>query len=330
MAVALTDVSVTNPALFVSGGIGVLAVNMVIHLDPEGAGRRGTPADAAPSGHGFRALVLSLWAAGAFVVLRDDWLPDGMLRWGSGAYWAALAAVTTVFVFILTLRQNRLSDREREADRLVLQSLASIEMLRDEQSMGAETADELIGHLNDIDRGRDVSSIGSGYLGFRRALLSERSGDADREHRRLLLDVEILTNLRQHGREMTELAVMALFAGLVGFVALLFRPGPADGLLPRWEGFGTEVVVMCIAAAIAFLEFDLVDRRRLRDVPRLRRVSEEAIRLHQQPPGWRLNLLSYTAQATATTSRAVSAFLGSAVLVAFIVLLRYKWVGAPG
>ena len=327
---ALTDVTVANPALFVSGGIGVLVVNMVIHLDPEGTGRRDSVDDTSPSSHGFRALVLSLWAAGAFVVLRDEWLPKGMLRWGAGAYWAMLAAVTTVFVFILSFRQSRLSNRERDADRLVLQSLAGIENLRDERSMGADTADELIGHLNDIDSGRDASSIGNGYLNFRRALLSDPVGAPSRERRQLLLDIEILTNLRQHGRELTELAVMALFAGLVGFVALLFRPGVSGELLPGWEGFGTEVVVMCIAAAVAFLEFDPVDRRRLRDIPRLRRVSSEATRLHQQPPGWRLNLLSYRAQATAITSPAMSFALGGAVLTAFVLLLRYKWIGASG
>ena len=325
---ALTDVTVANLPLFVSGVVGVLAVNMVIHLDPEGTGRHLGDSDSPLSGHGFRALVLALWASGAFVVLRDDWLPDGMLRWDTGDYWTVLTLVTTVFVFVLSFRQNRLADREREADRLVLQSLAKIEMLRDDQAIRAETADELIGCLDGIDRGRDAGSIGDGYLNFRRALIDSSDGKPAPERRQLLLDIEILTNLRQHGREMTELAVMAIFAGLVGFVALLLRPSGADGPLSGWEGFGTELIAMCVAAAVAFLEFDLVDRRRLRDSPRLRRVSDEATQKHHQPPGWRLNLHTYSPQPAANTSRALSIALGAAVLTTFALLLRHKWIGS--
>lgn len=321
----LTEVNLSHPASFVAGGMGVLVINMVIHLDPEGTGRHLGHTDTPLSDHGYKALILSLWASGSFVVLRDDLLPSGLLFWQTDDYWTVLTLLTTVFVFILSFRQSRIAEREREADRLALKSLAEIEMLRDEQAMNQETADELIERLSEIDREGDASRIGDSYLKFRRILLADRDNDTQRSRRELLLDVEILTNLRQQGREMTEVAVMALFAILIAFVALLFRPARREGPLSLWEGSGTELIAMCIAAAVVFLVFDLVDRRRLRDSPRLRQVSEVATEQHQQPPGWRLNLHTYGGQPAKRAARVVSALLGVVIIAVFAVLLVYKW-----
>ena len=99
----LTDVTVADPQLFVAGAVGVIAINMVIHLDPEGAGDGQDDDDGPVSGYGFKALVIALWASGSLMVLRDDWLPEGMLQWGAGEYWGILALLATVFVFNLVV-----------------------------------------------------------------------------------------------------------------------------------------------------------------------------------------------------------------------------------
>ena len=316
-----TDVALSDQSLFWAGVIGVVAVNMVLHLDPEGSG---TDASGA-SGHGFRALVVSLWATGTLVLFRDRWLPAGMLQWGLGEYFALIGLGATVFVLILSFRQNRLSGREQEADRLTLHALCEIDVCSDRGLLDPPQHKLLIRHLESIDSKRTIKQIGASYLEFRRHTLTAAADRPpnDRERlRRLLRDVEVLTNLRQQGRHIAQLAVMTLFAALVVLLTLFTRPAAPDRGLSGWEGFGIEVFAMCFAAGIGFLVFDLLDRHLERDTPRLREVSQQAIAKHKQPPGWRLNLLSYS---DPTASRVLSLLLGAVVIAAFVVLLQNKW-----
>ena len=330
-----TDVTVSHPALFVAGGIGVLAVNMVIHLDPEGTGRRTAASGTHQTDHGFKALILSLWASGTFVTLRDDMLPRGMLRWQAGDYWAMLTLVATVFVFVLSFRQSRAAERDREADLHALKALAEIDTLRDIRQISPETADVLAGSLNRIDTETGIADIRDGYRQFRRTVLhTDLDDDADTDtgsvvaRRRTLLHVETLANLRRRGRETTELAVLALFAALVCFAALLFRPARSDSPLSPWEGFGTEMISMNVAAAVVFLVFDLADRHRLRDSPTLRRTPKPdgGPDDEHQPAGWQLNLHVPADHTKKRAAQTVTVTLGAAIIAVFAALLRHKWI----
>ena len=327
---AFTEVTVADPKLFIAGAVGVIAINMVIHLDPEGAGDGQGDYDGPVSGYGFKALVIALWASGSLVVLRDDWLPEGMLQWGAGEYWGILALSATVFVFILSFRQQRLDNREHESDRLALQCLADIDTLRYDSVITDADAEELRMHLQNVDSGRETRGIGTGYINFRNELMTNAGSD-EADHRRakrnLLLDVEVLTNLRQQGREVTEAAVIVLFAATVVVVSLVFRPAGADGPLARWEGFAIEMVCMCIAAAVVFLAFDMYDRRRLRDSPRLHKITDDDHLKRAEPDGWRLNLHSLGSVGGAA-QRNAALTLGVVVFAAFVLLLRHKWLGA--
>ena len=182
--------------------------------------------------------------------------------------------------------------------------------------------------LQNVDRGREAGDIGAGYVHFRNKLMTNAVSD-EADHRRakrnLLLDVEMLTNLRQQGREVTEAAVIVLFAAMVVAVSLVFRPARADGSLARWEGFAIEMICMCIAAAVVFLAFDLYDRRRLRDSPRLRKITDDDRIKRSEPDGWRLNLYSLGSVGGAAQRKAAPA-LSVVVFVAFALLLRHKWL----
>ena len=102
----LTDSAVARPALLICGVAGVVAVNMVMHLDPEGASQRAHPV----GGHGFKALVLTVWGCGTAVVSRDYWLPARWQVWSVAEYWGMVGVLATVFVLMLSFRQERLME----------------------------------------------------------------------------------------------------------------------------------------------------------------------------------------------------------------------------
>ena len=112
----LTDSAVARPALLICGLAGVVTVNMVMHLDPEGAGQWAHLA----GGHGFKALVLAVWVCGTAVVLRGYWLPARWQAWSVAEYWGMVGVCATVFVLMLSFCQSQLGERRRVMDRLTL------------------------------------------------------------------------------------------------------------------------------------------------------------------------------------------------------------------
>ena len=325
---AFTEVEVGNATMFLAGVTGVVAVNMALHLDPEGTGRTLGQTDVPVSGHGFKALIVALWVSGTVVLLRDDLLPASMLAWAMPEYWAVLAVGATVFVLILSFRSARLTERRREADQMLLVVHAEIEACRDRGLLSHDEREALAKSLHGIDTGRDPKQIGQSYFDLRKTLLTDvhaRAGDqAVRDRLRALMrDVEILVNLRQGGRNMVELMVMTLFAALTVFVALFVRPLMHSSAPEPWIGFTVEIFAVAFSSAIGFMVFDLLDRGVERDRSLLREVTSEAINKDGQAPGWRLNMDSYT---DSTAHRVLAGLLSGAVFAMFAVLLWFKWL----
>ena len=231
----------------------------------------------------------------------------------------------TVFVLVLSFRQSRLADRTREAERMMLSTYSEVQTCRDHELLDDDTEETLLGYLRALDTGREVKDIGLAYLNFRKTIVHEALSNvekaAGRERLRgLLRDVEILTNLRQGGRNIVEL--MVLFAALTIFVALFIRPEMPGGEPGPWIGFTVELFCLALASAVGFMAFDLLDRSLERDRSLLREVTEFAIQEHNQAPGWRLNLRSYV---DVTAQRVLAGILCSVVFAMFIALLWHKW-----
>ncbi len=324
---ALTDVTIAEPSMFFVGVTGVVAVNIAIHLDPEGTGRSKGHKDLRVSGHGFKALIVALWVSGAVVLLKDELLPASMLGWAVPEYWGLVTLGATVFVLILSFRQSRLADRTREAERMMLSTYSEVQTCRDHGLLDVDTEETLLGYLRALDTGRGAKDIGLAYLNFRKTIIHEALSNvekaAGRERLRgLLRDVEILTNLRQGGRNIDELMVMVLFAALTIFVALFIRPKMPGGEPGPWIGFTVELFCLALASAVGFMAFDLLDRSLERDRSLLREVAESAIKKHKQAPGWRLNLRSYV---DVTAQRVLAGILCSFVFAMFVALLWHKW-----
>ena len=108
----LADTDIARPDMLIVGAAGVVAVNIVMHLDPEGVRQRAR--SAGRHSYGCKATVPTLWACGALLLLRDDWLPAGRQAWSAGAHWATTATLATAIVLVLAFRQSRLAERRTE------------------------------------------------------------------------------------------------------------------------------------------------------------------------------------------------------------------------
>ena len=111
-----------------------------------------------------------------------------------------------------------------------------------------------------------------------------------------------------------------MFASVTVALTLTARPA---GDIAAFAGLAHDTASLVVAAAFAFLGFNLIDRRRETDAPLFREVTSDAITAHGQPPGWRLEMVAYRNQGA---ERTVAALLGAALLVGAVLMLAADWL----
>ena len=80
---------------------------------------------------------------------------------------------------------------------------------------------------------------------------------------------------------------------------------------------------MAIAAAFAFMVFDLIEMRLETDTPLVREVSHQVQKNYRHPAGWHLELHAYS---DTTADRWIASTLGAGVFGLFVILLALKWM----
>lgn len=321
LLVWLGDSNLERPELLIAGVAGVVAVNMVLHLDPEGTRDRTGPQSV---GLGFRAIVLALWGAGVAVLFREDWLPALWSEWSVGKYWEMMGICTTVFVLILSFRQSRLADLRARMDEKVLRLHTQVLHLVGIEAISPEEGKCVLDWLRSLDTAVRRPEIADNYMKARSVLAqrmqSANSRTATENLAVVMSDLDVFTNLRQQSRNFTETATMIVFATVIFMLAILGRP---SGIEEPFTAFTTDVVTMAIAAAIAFMVFDLVDKRRETDVRLLRRTSTWSQVHYRHPDGYHLELRAYGDTAA---DRWIASTLGAGVFILFVILLARKWI----
>ena len=240
-------------------------------------------------------------------------------------YWGILGVCATVFVLIMSFRQSRLNERRARMDEMMLTLHSrALYMARIGQ---LENGDDIARQIRRIDTSPKPIEISRAYLELHKLLETEivrhECNDDMRTSETLqefICDIDMFTNLRQQGRNFAELAVMTLFAVLTVLLALFVRP---LGTEVPFAAFVNDVVTMILAAAFAFLVFDLADKRRDADAPLVQQASPGRDRGEDQIADWRLVLYSHTDPAA---DRWISSLLGLAVVAVFVVALYFKWL----
>lgn len=306
--------------LFWIGSAMVIAANALLQLNPEDEVEYAAVGADAPTGMrlGLVSLVLALWGFGAFVYVRDDIVPAGLLRWDAPEYWSLVGLSATVFALIYGFRAARLSARTADEDMRMLRVFRQAEAV----CRQGRAPMSLLAGL----RALDVASLDQLPDRYRRCCDTLRHGIGpdgldEHEYARLQSEIDAFAHSRQQGRDLPELVAVFLFAGLTAVLALTTRP-PLGASASAGVALLTELFAAVLVAVVMYLAFGLLDMRRERFIPLLarhdprRRAADGA----QEDFG-----ILFRYRSNTRAQRAVSLVLVAAMVAMHAALLRHKW-----
>ena len=269
---------------------------------------------------GFKALVISLWACGTLVYLRDK------ASWGwtaqADGYFDILFLSATVFALILSFRTVRLASRTQEEDNRAFRLFRELEELERRGVIlrwGDAAAFE---HILTIDQEQGWE-LERAYTTARRALndaLPQTNGPEREKLLTLSTELDRLAHSRQQGINFGEICALFIFAGLVVGTALLSRPAAVSGL----TGFLVEMFAMLFPAVIIFLACNVLDLQRDR-VSRILKKSPEygGYGVAFQDTVSQAERVEHTSRRT--VEQGISIGVGGALIVAYAGLFLHKW-----
>lgn len=305
-----SDIDVANKEFLVIGTTAIVAMNLLLNVDPEEA------VDDADR-LGFKGLVASLWLFGAVVHSRDSWLTLDRLVWSTDQFWGVLALSATIFTLILSFRVNRVANRTFTEDQQTASILRKLENFRREGLIDLRAIDQFASiSLTTAEGLRDV------YDDVRSSIYSARRscGWARDDLLSVEIELDMLIYSKQRGREFGELvAIISLGLITVG-IAILSRP-PLEG----WSGFLAEMFVMIFCSTIVYLIVNLADLRRERfaRVFRSRKLSTES-QSDRSGSDYSVNLHQ---EDVLRLDSVVALIVSVAVVGAFGYVFLEKWLG---
>ena len=295
-----SQVAPERPDYLVAGAVGIIIVNLLINFEAE-------------IRFGFKALLLALWACGAFVYLRDDvlqYLPFGEWAWPGETYFGALGLSATVFTLLRSFRVARLSTQTQDEDNRLYSLFQNLDLLARRNVIDESVRD----HILAIDYAVTPEQLQSAYHEVRADLTEAATADLEPEDQAQLAEAEtqlnVIAHSRQQGIEFGELFALIIFGGITVFIGLASRPG-----VTGWIGFLVEMLVVLFSAVIVFLVVNVWDLHRDR--------AGEILEKNDEYNGYGVVFRdAVNRRFEQTTSIAV----GLLVTVAFAALLWHKWL----
>ena len=231
------------------GVMGIVIVNLLINSE-------------ADIRFDYKALMLALWACGAFVYLRDDvlrYLPFGEWHWPGETYFGALGLSATVFTLLRSFRVARLSTQTQDEDNRVYTLFQSVDLLVRNGVVEPKVRQYVI----DIDKAVTPEQLKDAYDNTKGCLDRAESANPDPADQDQLAAAETLLNVivhsRQQGIDFGELFALIIFGGITICLGLVSRPGVSG-----WIGFLVDMLVLLFSAVIVFLIVNVWDLHRER------------------------------------------------------------------
>ena len=295
------QIAPARPDYLLAGVVGIIIVNLVINLEAE-------------IRFGFKALVLALWAFGAFVYLRDDalqYLPFGEWLWPGETYFGSLGLSATVFILLHSFRVNRLSTRTQDEDNQVYTLFHSLDLLARRGVVDESIRERILA----LDRSVTPEALQSAYLDAKQcldeAMVNATTPEDEAELASAEAQLNVVTHSRQQGIDFGELFALIIFGGVTVFLGLGSRPEVVG-----WVGFLVEMLVMLFSAVIVFLIINVWDLHRDR--------AGEVLEPREDYNGYGVVFRDATNR---RFEQMTSIAIGVLVTIAYAVLLWFKWVG---
>ena len=251
--------------------------------------------------------MLSLWAFGAPVYLRN--VDGGLLTWmvPEAGYFEALALSQTVFTLILSFRVVRLAGRIKDEDNRTFRIFRELAALSRRGVIDFEACRLLLvaGRSSGEDLRESYGQAGSLLLEA-----TDRAGNADVEHLTgLEAELDYLVYSCQQDINFGELCAWFILAGIPVGLALVSRPAAADLI-----AFVIELFTVIFASVIVFLAFSVLDLQR----------DRRALILYSDADGQ--HAAFFREQGSRRVEQWVSDMAGLTVVVAYFCLLGAKWL----
>ena len=261
----------------------------------------------------YKALMLGLWAFGAFVYLRDDvlrYLPFGEWQWPGETYFGALALSATVFTLLRSFRVARLSTQTQDEDNRVYALFQNLDLL----ARNGVVEPAVLRHVIDIDKAVTPEQLRDAYHDTKAYLDRAEAANPDPDAQAQLAEAEtqlnVIAHSRQQGIDFGELFALIIFGGITVFLGLVSRPGVSG-----WIGFLVEMLVVLFSAVIVFLIVNVWDLHRER--------AGEILEEREEYQGYGVVFRdAVNRRFEQTTSIAI----GLLVTLAYAALLWYKWL----
>ena len=298
--IAIFDFNIVRPDYLVIGLISIVVANLLINFEAEVR-------------FGFKALILSMWAFGAFVYLRDDLLnllPFETWLWPGDTYPEALGLSATIFILLLSFRVARMSERTQDEDNRILELFQSLDLLVRRNVIDRAVRD----HLIELDDARTPAELQSSYNKAKLCFAEAVAAGPDARNLARLgaaeTQLNIIVHSRQQGIELGELFALLIFGGSTILIGILSRP-PLTG----WIGFLVEILAALFSAVIVFLIINVWDlhRERANLILKKRDESDDYGLIFSNPRSRRFE-------------QSMSVIIGLAITVAYAALLWQKWL----
>ena len=296
----LYQVAPERPDYLVAGAVGIIIVNLLINFEAE-------------IRFGFKAMLLALWACGAFVYLRDDvlqYLPFGEWVWPGETYFGALGLSATVFTLLRSFRVARLTTQTQDEDNRLYALFQNVDLLARRNVIDGSVRN----HVLAIDYAVTPEQLQRAYQEVRILLAEAEAVNPDADDQAQLADAEIQLNAiahsRQQGIEFGELFALIVFGGITVFLGLASRPG-----VTGWIGFLVEMLVVLFSAVIVFLVVNVWDLHRDR--------AGEILEEREDYEGYGVVFRDAVNRRFEQTTSIV---IGLLVTIAYAALLWYKWL----
>ncbi len=295
------QVDVARVDFLIIGAAAIITANLLINFEAEVR-------------FGFKALILALWACGAFVYLRDEllvFLPfDGWL-WPRETYLGAVGLSATVFILLLTFRVARLAPRTQDEDNRIFALHQAVELLA-RRSLIAPVVSE---HIRGVDSARNPEELRIAYAQAKLCFVRAAASGHQVADQKLLARAEAQLNMvvhsRQQGVDFGELFSLIIFGGATVLLSLLSRPEVSG-----WTAFIYEVFSVLFPAVIVFLIVSVWDLHRDRsDLVLAAQFGDDGYGVIFRDPRNR------------RFERAVSTVIGLGIAATYAGLLWHKWVG---